>query len=369
MHSKPLSVREAGFSLVEIMVALAIGLLTTLVIMQVFSVFESQKRATTGTADAQTNGSVALYTIGRDLQMAGFGLLPTQDSPIECNPTPTIDTGAYTNPVTTSGARINLDMTPVIITDGGTAAGASDTIGIAYGTNAMGGVPTLISALVGTTATVDNNLGCRPCDIALVINGPNCTATTVIGPTAPAIACPTAAPPAFSTTTTLLLQDVVGIAAGANLACLGTWNRIAYAINNGNLETNGAPTMAGIVNLQAQYGISDSANSNRITNWVDATAATGWNAPTVANRNRIKAVRLAVVARNGQYEKDNVSTACTSTTVSEPAPTGVCAWIGSDDFPAPTVDLSNDPDWQHYRYRVFETIIPLRNMIWARETL
>ena len=37
--------------------------------------------------------------------------------------------------------------------------------------------------------------------------------------------------------------------------------------------------------------------------------------------------------------------------------------------PAPTIDLSNDADWARYRYRIFETIIPLRNLIWAWETL
>lgn len=367
MRSNKTPFRQTGFSLVEIMVALVIGLLTTLVIMQVFSFFEGQKRATTGTADAQTNGSIALYTIGRDLQMAGFGLIPVQDSPIECNPAPTIDSGAYTTPVSTTGARVNLDLTPVIITDGGAAAGVSDSISIAYGTNTMGGVPTLITALVGTTATVDNNLGCRPCDTALIVSGPNCTATTVIGPTAVAANCPNAAPPAFSTTTSLILQDVVGIAAGANLACLGSWNRIVYRVNNGNLEVNGVPTLSGIVNMQAQYGISPTAGSNQINQWVEATAATTWNAPTVANRNRIKAVRLVVVARNGVMEKDIVSTACSSTTAA--SPTGLCAWGGSAASPAPTIDLSNDANWANYRYRVFETIIPLRNMIWARETL
>ena len=50
--------RESGFSLVEIMVGMAIGLLTTLVIMQVFSAFEGQKRSTTGSADAQTSGGL-----------------------------------------------------------------------------------------------------------------------------------------------------------------------------------------------------------------------------------------------------------------------------------------------------------------------
>lgn len=81
--------RQAGFTLAEIMVGLAIGMLATLVILQVFSVFETQKRATTGTADAQTNGSIALYTLGREMQLAGYGLIPfgvagTLDSAIEC---------------------------------------------------------------------------------------------------------------------------------------------------------------------------------------------------------------------------------------------------------------------------------------------
>ena len=30
---------------------------------------------------------------------------------------------------------------------------------------------------------------------------------------------------------------------------------------------------------------------------------------------------------------------------------------------------SADSDWKKYRYRVFETIIPLRNVIWAKNTL
>ena len=300
--------------------------------------------------------------------MAGYALIPATDSPIECTPPPTINTGAYTAPVSTTGARVNLDLSPVIITDGGAGPGASDSISIAYGTNTMGGVSTLISAMVGTTATVDNNLGCRVCDIALVINGPNCTATTVVGPTAAPMTCPTAAPPAFSTTNTLVLQDVVGITAGANLACLGSWNRIVYSTNNGNLEVSGTPTLAGIVNIQAQYGISPTTNSNQINQWVDASAAP-WNAVPLAipDRNRIKALRVAVVARNGLLEKEIVTTACSSTT--DAAPKGLCAWEGSADSPAPTIDLTNDANWAYYRYRVFETIIPLRNMIWARETL
>lgn len=362
-HSHP---GQKGFSLIEIMVAMAIGLLTTLVIMQVFIAFEGQKRATVGTADAQTNGSVALYTIGRDLQMAGFGLLPVTNSPLECNPNPTIDSGALAGMANT-GINVDLDLTPVIVTDGGTGAGASDSISIVYGSNPMGGIPTVISALAAgppATATLDNNLGCRVGDIALAVSGGTCKATRVTGPTDIAI------PPVASTppnTTSVVLQSATGIVVGYNLACLGTWNRIAYNVNNANLEVNGAPRVAGIVNIQAQYGISTTANSNQITAWVDPDASP-WVAPiSVANRNRIKAVRVAIVARNGLQEKEVVSTACSSRTAA--APTGLCAWPGSATSPAPKIDLSNDPDWAHYRYRVFETIIPIRNVIWAKDTL
>ncbi|MCQ6458572.1 PilW family protein, partial [Vibrio parahaemolyticus] len=49
-------------------------LLVTLVVAQTLFFFEGQKRTTTGGADAQVNGAIALYTIQRDVQMAGYGL-------------------------------------------------------------------------------------------------------------------------------------------------------------------------------------------------------------------------------------------------------------------------------------------------------
>ncbi|TAN81352.1 MAG: prepilin-type cleavage/methylation domain-containing protein [Gallionella sp.] len=336
---RPLS-RQTGFTLVEIMVGLAIGMLATLVIMQVFSVFEAQKRVTTGTADAQTNGGIALYNIGRELQMAGYPLMPVTDSPLECTTT-TID------PLAGVGG-----IFPVAITDGGAAAGASDSITIRYGTTMTGGVPTPITAMVGQTATVANNLGCQGNNIALIVNGTACAVTS--------------ASAVVASTTTITLQNTTGAIANANLSCLGVWNEIVYGVNNGNLDRSGVPSVAGIVNVQAQYGVSNTAASNQVTQWVNASGGT-WAAPAVADRNRIKSVRVAVVARNAKMEPAAVTAACSSTTAA--APTGLCAWAGSASSPAPTIDLSNDPDWLRYRYRVFETIIPLRNMIWSKDTL
>jgi type IV pilus assembly protein PilW len=36
------------------------------------------------------------------------------------------------------------------------------------------------------------------------------------------------------------------------------------------------------------------------------------------------------------------------------------AWSGG------TFLISTDPNWMCYRYRVFETTVPLRNMIWLQ---
>lgn len=336
---------QEGFTLVEIMVGLAIGMLATMVIMQVFTVFEAQKRTTTGTADAQTNGGIALYNIGRELQMAGYPLMPVANSPLECT-TLTINGAADTT--------IPNRLSPVAIADGGAAAGASDTITFRYGNSLMGGVPTQITAMGAPTAndaTVGSNLGCQAGDITLITNGTTCAMSSAS---------------AVAGTTTVTLADTTAAISGANLACLGTWNEIQYRVNSGNLERNGVPSVTGIINLQMQYGISATANSNQVTQWVDASGGT-WAAPTVPDRNRIKAVRIAVVARNAKIEPAAVTTACSSTTAA--APIGLCAWAGSVASPAPVVDLSNDPNWARYRYRVFETIIPLRNMIWSKDTL
>ena len=64
-HSHRFPRRGHGFTIVEIMVAMLIGLIGSIVIFQVLFVSERQKRTTTGAGDAQQNGLLALYTIER----------------------------------------------------------------------------------------------------------------------------------------------------------------------------------------------------------------------------------------------------------------------------------------------------------------
>lgn len=362
---------QKGFSLVEIMIGLVIGLLVTLVIIQVMSVFEAQKRATTGTADAQTNGAIALYNIGRELKFAGFSLMPsgsagTADSPIECTSLSLGTTGiAATTPAI-------LNLSPAIISDGVAVAGvsnASDTITIRYGTSRSGGIPSIITAApVGKTISVSSNFGCQSGDTVLINSGNTCAMGLLASSTdSPAGVTGTAAVNLKST------ETVPAIAvAGAKVSCMGAWNTITYAVVNGNLQRNGVDTVSGIVNIQAQYGISNSINDNQINAWVDPAGAWAPGSLTTATRNRIKALRIAIVARNTKMESTTVTSACDAVTT-----TGLCAWAdipvgGTIDTasPAPSISLGNGiANWDRYHYRVFETVIPLRNMIWSKETL
>lgn len=61
-----------GFSLVEIMVGMVIAMLGIIIMMQMFSLFEGQKRTTTGGDDAQNAGAIAMYGLQQDIQQAGY---------------------------------------------------------------------------------------------------------------------------------------------------------------------------------------------------------------------------------------------------------------------------------------------------------
>jgi type IV pilus assembly protein PilW len=324
------------------MVGLVISLLATLVIMQVFSVFEEQKRSTTGTADAQTNGGIALYNFEREAQIAGYPLMPTTNSPLECT-------------TLTFGSTGITSISPVTITNG-----TSDVVAIRYGDAPGGGVFSTIGTIVGTKLDSSSSLGCEVGNISIVTNNNVCAMSTVTA----RIAGNVAASPAVQPSVTL--QNATAAVTGGRIACLGAWNTITFAVTNGNLTRNGVIVATDIVNIQAQYGISTAANQNQITQWVNPTAP-DWAAPTVANRNRIKAIRVAIVARNGNLEKTNVTQACSA--INAANPTGLCAWAGTTASPAPAIDLSADANWQRYRYRVFETTVPFKNMIWSKDTL
>ena len=129
---------QRGVTLIELIVGMLVGMLAVMLISQVLLVSESQKRTTTGGADAQVNGALALYTMQRDLQMAGYGITSSPNV-IGC------PISARFNGATPAGG-FAANLVPVVITPeasrGGGAVG--DAVRILASSKGSFSVPTRV---------------------------------------------------------------------------------------------------------------------------------------------------------------------------------------------------------------------------------
>ena len=115
-----------------------------------------------------------------------------------------------------------------------------------------------------------------------------------------------------------------------------------------------------IVNLQAYYGKDlDGNGSIDRFDTVTPTNPTEWG--------QVVAVRLALVARNTQYDKHEVTTAVPTwdvgTAVSVVDNNLVDCGDNSKCLP---LKVDHLPEWKHYRYKVYSTTIPVRNVLWTK---
>jgi type IV pilus assembly protein PilW len=112
-----------------------------------------------------------------------------------------------------------------------------------------------------------------------------------------------------------------------------------------------------IVNLQAYYG-KDTANKGVVDKWDRVTPTTN------AEWLQVIAVRVAIVARSAQFEKEEVTHDNLLWDVGSSI-----AMTGSEDCNGGKskclrLKIDHLEDYKRYRYRVFDTVIPLRNMLW-----
>ena len=372
-HRNPLP-DQRGLSLIELMVAIVIGLIATIIIAQVFSASESYKRTTTSGSDAQQSGSFAAYSMERTLRVAGAGFARLPEGGWGCLITafrsgttifPTSGLSAPFNSFHNTAGSFQPRLAPIIVIDGGGGATARnpDKIFTVAGQSNLLNTPVSVT----TTPTADevvapNNVGYIVSDLILAaeptggaIAPGNCTI-------AQASAVP-AAPPI--TITGSIHTGPTGLSThtnGARITNLGNSPIIAaYAVNEtsrphiqvydflsgetGNLADN-------IVSIQALYGVSGGPALNPIIAWVAPTGV--WSAATLTTPSidnarsiaSIRAVRLALVARNSQPEKENVS----SNTLT--------LFLDMDASLQETITI--DPK---YHYKVYDITIPLRNML------
>lgn len=374
--------RMAGMSLMEILIATAIGLIGIVVITQTYLVNENYKRSTTSAGGAQTNGALALFSIERDARMGGWGI--SWSSALGCTNIQWHYNGAYSNPPQAGGTLPALTLAPVVITDGGAGP---DTITVMYGNGTERVIPATIGKTMPNSSAeieVDNPQGFSdtPGDMVLLVQGGNCSMTqiTQVQPAAghlqhgPGVTAPYNPPgggnllPAYT--------------AGAQVFNLGRPIVNVYSVANNSLQLASLFTAASstvvpaftpvpftivdnIVDLQALYGKDNGVNNGTVAAAV-YTANDGivdsYDNVTPVNGvewQQVLSVRIGVLARSEFFVKpDTAGGNCTATTATPTWSGGAFPALG--DFTVVTNPA------RCFGYRVFETVVPLRNMIWRQ---
>ena len=383
IHSKPCN----GFSLVDIMVGMVVGLLAMLAIMHSYSAFEGQKRTTTTGMDAQENGLMALQALETDIRQAGYGM--TTNGALAC-------TGINTyNSTATPTTPPTAPFIPIQITDG--PAGSSDTITATYSTSATGGMPAhIVVAMPSPSAilTVNTGNGFNVGDMLLLATPgsglpcsrlvatqiqPQANGVNLVHNSGQSIYNPPGGsnifPPGGYGTNSVVFDMGNMVQNQYQVLCssLTTTNLAATATgtctSSPTTFSNATPLSGNIVSIQAPYGVAAlPARNQSVGCWTDATGTacngTNWAAPPATDVARIKAIRVAVVARSSLMERPPVAGGVCTATPSTVAP-NYPQWNGGAGGAVATIDVTAMPNWQCYRYKVYQTIIPLRNILWA----
>lgn len=412
--------RIKGFSIVELMVAVVIGLIGSVIVFQVYSTFEGQKRSITTSGDAQGNIAIATNAIEHAARHSGYGI--NFDTHLGCD---VVIFRQYAKPptppaVADAGTLSVIKLVPVFLKRH--ASGRLESITFTGSNHDSAYSVTKNQTEMGDTLTdfkVQNMYGVEQGDLLILAEKKD------TGVRANKITCaameaqnllpnPAPAPPARQDTVqhlygsytrpeTPAIQEwtyynkngglqsldanaayitaisnaydlpMVGTAAdrfkfkpGANVMNVGRprannplgLRSSTFSIdadpdgnnNRGRLLENGAPLVDGIVFMDAQYGLVAAAtpNSDTVT-YVKNMPEDATKDPKVAQSDwfRIRTVRMVLIARVGQYEKEVVS------------PASYTVWSGalSTTYTVPTAD-------RNYRHRVIELVIPIRNMFW-----
>lgn len=351
-------VRQYGFSLVEIMVGMAIGLLGMVVILQVFSVTESGKQTTTGGGDAQQKAALSLHTIEHDLRMAGYGINGVPEL-MGCN---IQGYNASRTPQT-----FNFVLAPVVITQG--TGSLPDTITVTYSTSAIVNAPASITQAMPSPSSaykVNNRYGFSPGDLIVIAeSGKDCTLGQVTdtpgggqsdnvihnsgnyknsdGNNVPADYNKPGGVSNVNYTTTAKLYNL-GPLPISNIYSIASSSLNLFV----NLTADNETVADNVVDLQAQYGI-DTDDDGDVDTYSTSADLDSNGTTTGLEYSQVLSVRLGLISRSTKREP-----ACNVTTV-------VPTWAGGAFN-----NITANVDWQCYRYRVFETTTMLRNMIWTQ---
>lgn len=406
------SIVAQGFSLVELLVSMGIGLIVTLAITTVLINNQKVQRTSTGVNDASQSGAHAALTLDRATRSAGSGftqfrqamgcvLNASKGTPAtQLLPLPATLPSPFNNLGVAGLTRIVL--APAVIIAGGGANG-SDQLVVMTGNHAFSETPLQIQTASATvnSVVVSNAMGLKANDMILVADqqaGSTCMvqqvgATPVLQQQVPM------AGDYFSsvgaTRSLISFRNISKDAVSAAIVPLGWMSNVAgtpdnppnfmvYGVGTNEtlfsydlLQATGAapvPIAESVVGMYALYGIgSITVSLSQVLagtpqnppvplTWARATGAlsanTLWGATTQtaadavhASIQSIKAIRVSLILRSPVEEKPTTPPVSPGQIVVFP-----------DLPPALQTTISLTSAQQNFRYRVVDTVIPIRNL-------
>ena len=390
---------EAGVTLIEMMVALVISMVMSIAVMLVLSSFEGRRRTQGSTSDLDQTGALAMFQLDRRIRSAGSGLSQGSSYAFGCRLF-AAKSGSQILPVSGSlpapfaavnpGSSGVFRLAPILILPGQTTPGVSgktsDVLVVMSSGNDASQVPSPLSAPpTASQLTTVNLTEFSPGDLLLVTDQqPNSGG-------GPADCLVAQASTSLATTGTGTALSLGGAGTSYFSATVGTASiasftdaSVAFDLGAATSSGSGQPPAfevigvgdnntlysydllqiaeaspqaqaEGVFEMHAVYGIDSTGSSNnKIDKWVDAgstsaysvTALSDGSAGAMTLLKNIRAVRVALILRTALPEKDIVT------------PNGLTIF---PDLTELTLTRSLSATEQHFRYRVVETTIPVRN--------
>lgn len=412
---------QLGVGLIETMVGILIGLLVVLVVYNLLAVAEGYRRSTSGAADAQITGLLSQFAAGRDAANGGNGITASVAELVTCDQDETGTSMSLLRPIPVivndgGGAGVSDSFIswqagsphvvwPVDVRPLDAAPAASVAAGAAITVQSPNGFSTPAGVSLPSATTPYWIVIMEP-------GGPRCKLLQVTAATAPDSTGVVALTQGAGATT-IAYSAQEPHAKVLNLGPTGNGTRTLFDVASGQLRTTDCmnrdwactggvpnPLAQNVVLMKVQYGIDTSNPPDDIVDcWTaaindacgsgidvtfdhlrDTTLTAAVIQQTVS---RILAVRVAVVVRSDEPDlKDSTLTAggttagghtypprpdtvlfnCAANDAScqgrVVVPKGAPATLGSSDC-APSIVCD------YWRYRAYETVIPLRNAIYA----
>ena len=394
---------QRGLSLIELLVAMAIGLVLTLAITTLLINSQGLQRTSTSLNDASQTGAYAALTLDRATRSAGSGFTQFRaamgcvlnagiTSPATKKLLPVPTAAPWPTPFANVNGGTGLSrvvLAPVVIIDGGGANG-SDQLVVMTGNHASSQTPRPIDSGSATTNSVNvsNTMGMRANDLVLVAD-----ATAGSGCMVQQIAAPVlqtqvqASGPYFESVGTT--RSLASFAATSAVVPLGWMSSVAgtpsnppafmiYGLGDNNtlfsydiLNTTDSTSVQlaeNVFSMQALYGVNTAPG---VITWTAPVApvplvpgapnfasAALWGATNLAEAQTvhatllsIRAVRVAMVLVSALEEKETSP------------PVSPASLVLFPDLPAAqqvTINLTTAQ--RNFRYRIVETVIPIMNL-------